>query len=116
MKFSALVLSAALAALPLSVGAHTALTGSVPESGAILEQSPPSIALTFASPVRLTQIRDVNGSKSKRLPFAPTGKSDSFTVQAPNLPAGRNELRWKALSEDGHVMEGTILVVIRPHS
>lgn len=112
----ALTLSLALALLPFAAQAHTPLTGSVPESGAIVEQSPPSVSLTFAAPVRLTKLSDVNGTKETRLSFSPAGKSATFTASAPNLPAGRNEVRWKALSEDGHVMEGTILIIIRPHS
>jgi methionine-rich copper-binding protein CopC len=114
MNLRPLLLAAIVAASPIAATAHTPLTGSVPESGTILNASPPAISLTFAGPVRLTKLSDLNGTKERRLSFSPTSKSETFTAQSPNLPAGRNELRWKALSEDGHVMEGTILVIIRP--
>ena len=31
----------------------------------------------------------------------------------PELAPGRNEIRWTALSADGHVIEGSLIIVLR---
>ncbi|ADU12727.1 copper resistance CopC family protein [Asticcacaulis excentricus] len=113
MKLKVLTLIAALISLPVAGSAHTPLIATVPQSGEVLTESPPEIVLTFAEPVRLTSLVSKHANGQKRLKFLPTGESDSFTAASPDLPAGRNELRWKALSPDGHVVEGVIIVNIR---
>lgn len=104
-----------LTLLCITAIAHTPLKNSVPKSGSELTDSPDSIVLEFAQPVRLTQLRVelADGTETKR-DFSPNGSSDRFTSSAPELATGRNAIQWTALSPDGHVIEGTIIVVIRP--
>lgn len=95
--------------------AHTTVTGSSPKSGSTLEQSPPSIEITFRDAVRLTSIVAVDAGKAERkLAFIPTDSAARFTVNEPKLGAGRTEIRWRALSKDGHVISGTLIFVIQP--
>ena len=94
--------------------AHTTLQSSTPASGSVLTASPPVLTLTFADPLRMTAITLVTASGERNLTFRPGGSACTFTVQRPRLEPGRNEVRWRALSQDGHVMEGSIIIVLRP--
>lgn len=113
-----LVTAAALAlvlALPTSGLAHTGLAGTVPKNGSTLTQSPPVIELTFRGEARLTSVVVIDASKSERkLDFTPKGSATAFKVPNPELKPGHNEIRWKALSKDGHVSSGSLAVTIAP--
>lgn len=107
-------LAIALLAVPTGLGAHTALRSSSPASGSVLEQSPPALTLTFLEPATLTSLTLVNASGERKLAFAPRAKGLTFTSPKPLLVRGRNEVRWRALSQDGHVVEGSLIIVMRP--
>lgn len=95
--------------------AHTPLKTSTPSSGSILTESPDAITLDFGDPVVLTYAAKSQGvTDPVKLEYAPKGRSATYTISAPDLPAGRNEIHWKALSPDGHVLDGTIILVIKP--
>lgn len=95
--------------------AHTSVIGSSPKSGATLEQSPPSIEISFRDPVRLTSVVAVEAGKAERkLEFTPTDGAAKFTVNDPKLSPGRAEIQWKALSKDGHVISGSLIFIIQP--
>ncbi|MDZ4689680.1 copper resistance protein CopC [Terricaulis sp.] len=96
--------------------AHTTLERTSPTSGAVLSQSPSELTLTFGEPTRLTSVAVATASGERRLNFTPSGSATTFTVPAPQLAAGRNEVRWRALSRDGHPVEGSIIIVVRPPS
>ncbi len=101
-----------LAAIPAF--AHTTLTSSVPASGSILPQSPERVTLSFGELTRLTSVVVTTSGGERRLAFEPTGAALEFHVGAPALANGRNELQWRALSRDGHVVSGSIILVVRP--
>jgi hypothetical protein len=44
----------------------------------------------------------------------PGGSATVFMVHNPNLATGRNEIKWTALSKDGHPISGSIIIVIKP--
>lgn len=94
--------------------AHTTLQSTSPVSGAVLTQSPEQVTMTFGEPTRLTSVALVTTSSERRLSFTPSGSATTFTIAAPALVVGRNELRWRALSRDGHPVEGSIILVVRP--
>lgn len=95
--------------------AHTPLKQVTPASGSIVSTSPESVTLEFAQPVRLTlvSIESADGN-TRQLEFSPSGSADTFTTVAPALMPGRNAIQWKALSPDGHVIEGTVILVLNP--
>lgn len=93
--------------------AHTTLQSSTPASGSIVAQSPERLALVFIEPTRLTSVTLVTAAGERRLDFAPSGSALEFHIDAPDLAAGRNEVQWRALSRDGHVVEGSIIVMVR---
>jgi methionine-rich copper-binding protein CopC len=114
MKRFLAALVAALALFGVSALAHTTLQSSAPASGSVLTQSPERMTLTFSEPTRLTSVAVATASGERRLDFTPSGSATTFTVAAPNLTVGRNEVRWRALSRDGHPVEGSIIIVVRP--
>jgi len=99
---------------PLATFAHSSLKRTEPTSGSVLSASPPSVVLEFGEEARLTSVVAVAADQSERkLAFAPAGSATSFTVAEPGLAPGRNEIRWKALSKDGHPVSGSIILVIK---
>ena len=101
----------------LAANAHTTIESAKPPSGAVLERSPATIGIKFKHAVQMTSIVLLEADKSERkLAFAPTTGAALITIDKPGLHAGHNEIRWKALSKDGHVIDGTLVYVIKPAS
>jgi methionine-rich copper-binding protein CopC len=104
-----------LLSVSLAAGAHTALKAAKPADGATLDTSPASIEIAFEHAVQLTSVSVVADKATERkLTFTPTASSTVFTVDKPALAAGHNEVHWKALSKDGHVVTGKLTYVIKP--
>jgi copper resistance protein C len=105
----------ALMSLAAGAHAHTAIKQTTPANNAVLSESPPVIDITFEHRAQLTSVIVVEaGHPQRKLGFEPIGSSTEFRLHEPKLEAGRNELHWKGLSEDGHVIEGTLVFVIAP--
>jgi methionine-rich copper-binding protein CopC len=97
------------------VAAHTTLESSSPPSGATLEQSPPLIEMKFRHPINLTSVVVVDaGNGERKLEFTPHASAAVFKLTNPQLAPGRNELAWKGLSSDGHVVTGSLVFEIKP--
>ena len=112
---TSLFAAALLLQIVVPAQAHTAVAGTVPKSGSVLARSPPVIEINFEHPAHLTSVVLVQSGKPERkLSFTPGGGATSFKLPDPNLEAGRNEIRWKALSGDGHVVAGSLILVVRP--
>ena len=108
-----LAFALAFAAVPAS--AHTSLASSTPKSGAELAESPSVIEIRFADAAKLTSVVAVGtDKKERRLEFVAGDKPNSFNVTQPALTSGRNEVKWKALSKDGHVISGTLTFTVKP--
>jgi methionine-rich copper-binding protein CopC len=95
--------------------AHSTMQSSSPPSGATLERSPPLIEIRFHAAINLTSVVVVDASKVERkIEFSPHGSATVFQLANPRLAAGHNEVRWKGLSKDGHVVDGTLVYEIKP--
>ncbi len=95
--------------------AHSTVKNTVPVSGSVLPASPEEVVINFNEAARITSIVVVEAGKpGRKLDFMPSGSATSFMVHHPGLANGRNEIQWKALSKDGHPIEGSIIVVIKP--
>lgn len=93
--------------------AHAALKVSAPKSGATVA-APQNLSLTFSEKVRLTQVKltadgkDVSGVQVDRAaPAAP-----SFELPLPKLAPAKYEVRWSALGDDGHPVNGTFTFTV----
>jgi hypothetical protein len=94
--------------------AHTTLESSSPPSGATLEASPPVIEMKFHHPLNLTSVVVVDAVKAERkLDFTPHSSAAVFQLPNPQLHPGKNEITWKGLSSDGHVVTGTLTYEIK---
>jgi copper resistance protein C len=115
MKSNRKLVLALLAAVMAQVTfAHTTLESATPKSGAMLEQSPPVIEFKFKDAVQLTSVTvTVAGQEDRKLDFAPKASAQIFIIADPKLAKGRNEIKWRALSKDAHVMSGTVIYVVR---
>jgi copper resistance protein C len=97
--------------------AHTTVQSAKPPDGAELDRSPPAIEVKFKHPVQMTSIVVLQADKSERkLAFKPAASAALVTIDNPGLNVGRNEIRWKALSKDGHVIDGKLIYVVKPAS
>ena len=104
---------------PAFDGLHGRRGGTVksaePADGAVLDRSPPSIAIKFEHAVQMTSVSVVAEHAAKReLTFAAVSGGTVITVENPALATGRNEIHWKALSKDGHVISGKLTYTIKP--
>jgi methionine-rich copper-binding protein CopC len=112
-----LLICIALLSTAFAAGAHTAIKAAKPADGAVLDRSPASIEMTFEHAVQMTSVSVVaEHAAERKLTFAPTTSSTQFTVENPALAAGHNEVHWKALSKDGHVVTGKLTYVVKPGS
>jgi methionine-rich copper-binding protein CopC len=110
-----LVLVALLSSVPALATAHTSIRSTVPANEAVLAESPASIEITFEHIAQLTSVVVATGDRAPReLAFEPRGNAFTFRVTEPRLAPGRNEVRWKGLSSDGHVIGGTLVYTVEP--
>ena len=95
--------------------AHTTLEATVPASESVLATSPVVIELRFEHSAQLTSVVvNAHGRAPRKLRFEPLGSALDFHLLQPELSPGRNEVEWKGLSADGHVIEGTLVFVVEP--
>ncbi len=101
----------------LGAGAHTTVEKTRPATDAPLDSSPPTIEIQFKHAVQMTSVVVLDAANSERkLTFTPATSATLVTLDGPALQVGRNEIRWKGLSKDGHVIGGTLVFVVKPAS
>lgn len=94
--------------------AHTSATSTTPATNSVLDASPPKIGITFKDAARLTSVVvHREGKPDRKLTFAPDGSATEFSVDKPALEVGKSEVRWTALSKDGHVVKGVIVLTVK---
>jgi methionine-rich copper-binding protein CopC len=89
-------------------GAHDRLESSDPPAGAELTAPPGQIVLTFSADILDTGKRVVLRTPQGELQPAATVDGPQVTATLPpDLPGGLYEVVWRAVSSDGHPIEGT---------
>jgi methionine-rich copper-binding protein CopC len=112
--WAALLLTVALISPTFQAAAHTTLESSSPPSGATLDESPAVIEMKFHHPLNLTSVVVVDAVKAERkLDFTPHSSAAVFQLPKPQLHPGKNEITWKGLSKDGHVVTGSLTYEIK---
>lgn len=110
------VLSAALVAVFLAsqAWAHSPMTGSQPEEGAVLAAAPDAIEMWFKHPVRLTKVTMTTASAETIDVDLADAKafSGAFKLRLEGAPSGPVEIEWRALAKDGHAMKGVISFIV----
>ena len=104
-------------AVALGAGAHTTVEKTKPATDAPLDSSPPTIEIQFKHAVQMTSVVVLDAAKSERkLTFTPATSAALITINEPALQPGCNEIRWKGLSKDGHVISGTLIFAVKQSS
>jgi copper transport protein len=109
-----------LLALPASASAHAYLVRTVPASAAILGASPPSVQLTYDEAVepRFATISVTNQAGRQMTTGAVTrapSNPDTLVVPLrPHLPQGWYLIYWRAISVDGHPVQGAFTFAVGP--
>lgn len=102
-----------------TVWAHAALTKSSPGNREVLAKSPARIHLQFNEKVEAkfstVSIEDAKGQKPKlAAPIATPEDAYGLDVAVPSvLPDGRYTVKYRVLSQDGHVIERSIAFTLK---
>jgi copper transport protein len=111
------LLLAGLASLLLAspAAAHARLDHTVPPSGARLQTAPPKVELVFGEGVQVSphgvQLSHADGSVIPGVVAAADGQDVTADVPT-GLPAGIYVVRWRVLSDDGHVVHGAFAFTV----
>lgn len=92
-----------------TVFAHAHLLQATPADGSVLTQAPATFALKFNEAATLTALTIQKGSQpAQKVEGLPSKPAAQFSVPAPKLEAGDYTLNFRALSDDNHVVSGSI--------
>ncbi len=109
MKIFSLLCGIALVTFGVPASAHAHLEKSSPADGSVITTSPSSIVLSFSEAARLTALSLQRADEPKQnLKPLPTSAAQQISVPLPPLKPGVYSLTWRVLSDDGHVMSGTL--------
>jgi copper transport protein len=103
-----------LAALPLRARAHAHLLSATPANDSVLAQPPTQFSLQLNEPARLTllSLQKDNGAPQK-IGALPDTASAQWVIPAPALAPGSYVLSYRLLSDDSHIVSGSIKFRIR---
>lgn len=88
---------------------HAHLLLATPADGSVLKEAPTSFAFKFNEAATLTSLTLQKESQAPtKLSGLPTEPSAQFNIPAPKLDSGSYTLAYRVLSDDSHVMSGTI--------
>jgi copper transport protein len=116
------VLAAALGlVLPSAAGAHAYLIRTAPVASGVLDTPPKNVALTFDEAVEprfaIISVTDAAGAQQTTGPVNRSpANPDTLTVPLkPNLPQGWYLIYWRAISVDGHPVQGAFTYAVGPN-
>jgi copper transport protein len=114
----ALVVSAAL---PSGASAHAYLVSTSPVASGVLESPPRTVSLTFDEAVEprfaVISVTNVHGTELTTAPVsrAPTNPDTLVVPIRRGLPEGWYLIYWRAISVDGHPVQGAFTYAIGPN-
>jgi len=89
--------------------AHAKLEMSVPAANSTVAEMPAEIMLHFSEATKLTAVSIVKeGSKDKQVLKLPSDASTMQMIAAPNLTPGVYVIDWRGVSDDTHIVQGTV--------
>ena len=116
-RLCSLAVVLAALALPAAASAHARLVGSKPADGAVLATAPATCALLFDD-----EIRPAGGDRARRRarPLGARRRTASPATTArslvlplrPGLPHGAYSVRWRVVSNDGHLISGVLAFAV----
>ncbi len=107
-------------ALPAAASAHAYLVHTTPAASVTLNSPPPSVALTFDEAVEprfaLISVTDVNAHQETSGPLHRSAANpDTLVVPLKKLPEGWYLVYWRAISIDGHPVQGAFTFAVGPN-
>ena len=106
------LLAVSLQALPAA--AHSPLISSSPADGDVLAAAPQAIEMKFRGTARLVRLV-LTGAQSGEVMLSEQHlmvEKHRHTVSLPAITADEYEVRWRALSADGHVVKGSFSFIV----
>ena len=94
---------------PSLLFAHARLTAASPADGAVVNESPETLTLTFNEDVQLLKLT-LTGTDEKPVAtgFKPSSANQTtFSVALPELAKGAYTVNWTIMGDDGHKVEET---------
>ncbi|HUA73030.1 MAG TPA: copper resistance protein CopC [Solirubrobacteraceae bacterium] len=117
----AAVAVAAWLALPSGAAAHAYLVKTVPAASVVLNTPPPNIQLTYDEAVEprfaIISVTDVGGRQETTAPVhrSPSDPDTLVVPLRPDLPEGWYLIYWRAISVDGHPVNGFFTYAVGPN-
>ncbi|HWF74926.1 MAG TPA: FixH family protein [Solirubrobacteraceae bacterium] len=117
----ALAALAAVCALPSSASAHAYLIKTVPAASGILDVPPPNVQLTYDESVEprfaIISVTNAAGHQETSGPVRRSAANpDTLIVPLrPHLPEGWYLIYWRAISVDGHPVQGAFTYAVGPN-
>jgi methionine-rich copper-binding protein CopC len=109
MKYFVSPIAIGLCLFASAAQAHSHLESSTPKEGSTVTAAPSSIELKFSEAVRVTALSIQKGEEKPRplspLPDKPTEK---VSVAVPALDPGKYAVNYRVVSDDNHIMAGTL--------
>ena len=113
MKSLVPIVAVAALAVANVASAHAHLHMSMPANHGVVEEAPKQISLQFNEPVQLTSVTIQKGDgPATKLGPLPDAAAKDFTLPAPMLDAGSYIVKWRAVSDDGHIMADKLLFTV----
>ncbi|HEX8976426.1 MAG TPA: copper resistance protein CopC [Solirubrobacteraceae bacterium] len=117
----ALVAIVAFGLLPAAAAAHAYLLSTSPTASGILNAPPRAVSLTFDEPVEprfaIISVTDAQGrQQALTAPRRSAANPDTLIVPVrPRLPEGWYLIYWRAISVDGHPVQGAFTYAVGPN-
>ena len=120
----AVVAAAAVAAwlaLPGRASAHAYLVRTVPAASVVLDAPPPNVQLTYDEAVEprfaIISVTNVDGHQETTGPVrrSPSNPDTLVVPLRPKLPEGWYLIYWRAISVDGHPVNGAFTYAVGPN-
>ena len=89
--------------------AHSPLSSTSPQDGAVLAIAPIELSLAYAKGIRLTRVQLVDAEESAiDLDLNDYSAFDTdFILTLPVMESGQYQIEWRGLGEDGHILNGS---------
>jgi copper transport protein len=107
--------------LPAAASAHAYLVKTVPSASVTLNAPPPAVALTFDEAVEprfaLISVTDAQAHQETSGPLQRSASNpDTLVVQLKRVPEGWYLVYWRAISVDGHPVQGAFTFALGPNA
>ena len=107
-KIQTLVAITALTA-SFSVFAHGMMDSTFPQDGSMMMEPTQHVEVNFTSPMKLINLKVIGAEgKPVTVEFERAKEAGThFKGMTPGLMPGNYTVHWKAMGDDGHMMDGT---------